>query len=101
CRFAGGEGFMSGGADGLGGSSDAAFVVGAETNGDGLVGWGRFSPCSLSHCAATLDLREKLMLVMGRPSAATRAIAVLTAIICPSLSSRGPPELPRFSPVSV
>ena len=71
--FAGGVGFMSGGADGLGGSSDAAFVVGAETTGDGLAGWGRFSPCSLSHCAATLDLREKLMLVMGRPSAATRA----------------------------
>jgi hypothetical protein len=35
------------------------------------------------------------------PSGATRAIAVLTPIMRPLVSSNGPPESPRLSPVSV
>ena len=59
------------------------------------------TPCSRNHCVATLDLSEKLMLVIGRPSEATRAIAVLTPTMRPSPSKSGPPEFPRFKPVSV
>jgi hypothetical protein len=48
-----------------------------------------------------VDLSEKLILVIVNPSLATRAIAVLIPIIRPSVAINGPPELPRFKPVSV
>src|SRR5262249_3915274 len=77
-----------------------AALFGIGVSGGASASWVE-APWSRNHPMATLDFKEKLILVIGCPSGATRAIAVLTPIMRPLVSSNGPPELPRFSPVSV